>query len=462
MVRLDVRQKDQQGVDERLSESWEAWSTEVAYPSGRFDAKERKFVKHGRAVENRDPNEPAFSDDWGRRPGAFDAEVLCAKARRTTGLEDFGAPAIEQALSVLVDSLEREATLHRVGRFLMRMHLLDLLKTRLRLVDAWKKEPQENVECWPIARPIFITGTGRSGSTFLHELLAADPALRAPRVWEVMFPVTANEPDRGLRDWRVLNAATSLWWFRRLSRGADAVYPLRARTPHECVAIHSYCLMSEEFVSSCRVPAYEVFLRSSDLVPVYQWERRFLQHLQQNERATRWVLKAPDHVYALEALFSVFPDALVIQTHRDPLEVLKSSIRLSWVLRGLYGRLDDPIQLAEREARVLAGMTDRLMRFRDAHPELAERFIDVDYRELTANPLQVINRIYGRCDLTLTPQAAGRIRRLASRRSRYRGRRSIPSLADIGLDEFTLTSLVAKFTPSRAQLNRAAVDLNNF
>jgi len=400
-------------------------------------------MKSARAGENRDAIESAVSDHWGRRLWPFDVEALYAKARRSTGLEDFGAPPIEPAMSVLADSLEREAALHRVGCFLMRTHLLDLLKTHLRLVDAWKRQSQEDVESSPIARPIFITGTPRSGSTFLHELLAAEPALRAPRVWEVMFPVTANEPDRGWRDRRVRNAATNLWWFRRLSRGADAVYPMRARTPHECVAIHSYCLMSEEFVSSCRVPTYEVFLRSSDLVPVYQWERRFLQHLQQNQRATRWVLKAPDHVYGLEALFSVFPDAVVIQTHRDPLEVLKSSIHLNWVLRGLYGRLDDPIQLAEREARVLAGMTDRFTRFRDAHPELAERFVDVNYRELTADPLAVINRIYGRCDLTLTSEAAGRSRRLASRRSRYRGRRSIPGLADIGLDDLTLAGLIA-------------------
>jgi Sulfotransferase family len=402
------------------------------------------LVQYRRPAKYHDRNKAAFGDDWGRRLWAFDVEALCAKARRTTGLEDFGAPSIERPLSVLVDSLEREATLHPVGRFLMRMHLLDLLKTRLRLVDVWKRQPQENLESSRVARPIFITGTGRSGSTFLHELLATDPALRAPRVWEVMFPVTADDPDRGWRDWRVWNAATSLWWFRRLSRGADAVYPMRARTPHECVAIHSYCLMSEEFVTSCRVPAYEVFLRSSDLVPVYQWERRFLQHLQRNERARRWVLKAPDHVYALEALFSVFPDAMVIRTHRDPLQVLKSSIRLSWVLRGFYGRLDDPVRLAEREARVLAGMTDRLMRFREAHPELAERFVDVDYRELTSDPLAIINRIYGRCDLTLTPEVERRIRRLASRRSRYRGRRSFASLADIGLDEQTLAGLAAE------------------
>jgi hypothetical protein len=91
---------------------------------------------------------------------------------------------------------------------------------------------------------------------------------------------------------------------------------------------------------------------------------------------------------------------------------------------------------------VLAGMSDRLTRFRDARPELAERFVDVNYGELTADPLQVIKRIYARCDLTLTPEAAGRIGGLASRRSRYRGRRSLPSLADIGLDDLTLAGLI--------------------
>ena len=403
-------------------------------------------MKSRRAPANRDADEPAVRGDWARRLWPFDGEALSAKARRATGLEDFGASPIDEPLSVLADSLEREATLHPLGRFLMRMHLLDVLKTRLRLVDAWKQQPQEEAET--VSRPIFITGTPRSGSTFLHELLAADPALRAPRVWEVMFPVAANEPDTGWRDRRVWNAATNLWWFRRLSPGADAVYPMRARTPHECVAIHSFTLLSEEFVSSCRVPAYEAFLRSADLVPAYRWERRFLQHLQQNQRATRWVLKAPDHVYGLDALFAVFPDAVVIQTHRDPLQVLKSSIHLNWVLRGLYERPEDPIQLAEREARVLAGMADRIAEFRRARPELAERFVDVSYGELTADPLAVVNRIYRRFDLTLTPEAAGRIGRLALRRSRYRGRRSIPSLAEIGLDETTLAGLVARASPA--------------
>jgi LPS sulfotransferase NodH len=333
--------------------------------------------------------------------------------------------------------LNNEANLHPLGRFLMRTHLLDLLKTRLELIDAWKKQ-SEAVSASPIARPIFITGMPRSGSTFLHELLAADPAVRAPRIWEVMFPVNANEPDRGWHDRRVWRAATCLWWFRRLAPEADAVYPMRARTPHECVTIHSYTLMSEEFISSCRIPAYAAFLRSSNMVPIYQWQKRFLQHLQEHQPARRWILKAPDHVYSLDALFSVFPDAVVIQTHRDPLDVLKSTIHLTRVLHGLYARAEDRVQLAEREARVLSAAIDRCLRFRDAHPELAERFVDVNYRELTADPLTVISQIYRHFDMTLTAEAVGRIREVALHRSRYRGRRAVPGLADMGLDTPTL------------------------
>jgi Sulfotransferase family len=117
-------------------------------------------------------------------------------------------------------------------------------------------------------------------------------------------------------------------------------------------------------------------------------------------------------------------------------------------LRGFYGRPDDPLQLAEREAQALAFTTDRLAGFREARPELAERFVDVHYGDLTADPLKVINRIYRRFDLTLTPEAAGRIRQLASHRSRYRGRRSVGSLADMGLDEFTLADLLGRHSVS--------------
>lgn len=408
----------------------------------------------------------------------LDSGELSREAQRRTGLEDFGDPPLEPGFSILANSLEHEAELHPLGRFLMRMHLRDLLETRLKLVDRWRTSPvqslrteapngrEENVEqasrlscarfsasgssTFPmragetpaprsetehrdttlgvlaagrIEKPVFIIGMPRSGSTFLHELLAADPANRAPRAWEVMFPVAgrAGEADRSRR---IRKARMCLWWFRRLAPQADAVYPMRALTPHECVAIHSYTFLSEEFVSTCRIPSYETFLRSADLTPAYVWQRRFLQHLQADSPGRRWILKSPDHAHGLEELMSVFPDAYIIQTHRNPIEALKSSTHLTRVLRGLYGAPGDLDEIQDREARMLAQCTENFMHFRDLHPELARRIVDIKYRDLVAEPLAAVGRIYQQLGIRLTETATEQMSQLAALRTRYAGSRA--------------------------------------
>ncbi len=305
----------------------------------------------------------------------------------------------------------------------MRIHLRDLLETRLRLAAVWRASLGA-LEAQRIDHPVFILGMPRSGSTFLHELLAADPANCAPRVWEVMFPV--ERPPGGPEDRarRIRKAAACLWWFRRLAPRADSVYPMRAETPHECVAIHSYTFLSEEFVSTCWIPSYEAFLHTTDLTPVYAWQRRFLQHLQVGRPPLRWVLKSPDHVCGLDELFAVFPDAFIVQTHRNPLEVVSSSAELTRVLRALYGPPGDLAEVQAREVRVLAERTERFMQFRDQHPELQNRFIDVKYTELAGDPLGAASRIYRQLDAPLSEAAASQIRQLAANRSRYRGPRA--------------------------------------
>lgn len=373
--------------------------------------------------------ERTFADAVSRRLWPLDAHALRLRARRRTGLEDFGDPPIEPALAALTTSLENEAGLHPLGRFLMHGHLSGILETRLRLAAAWRDEKSLP----PVQKPVFVTGMPRSGSTFLHELLAQDPNNRSPRVWEVMFPLPAPEAGAGQGDPRVRRAEARLWWFRRLVPRADEVYPVRACTPHECVAIHSFTLMSEEFVTTCRIPGYERFLRSTGLSAAYAWQKRFLQHLGSRGPARRWVLKSPDHLYALEELFTAFPDAVIIQTHRNPLDVLRSSLQLTEVLHGLFGRPDPEVQLQERETRVLAETMERSIRFRDLHPELAGRFLDINYPELISDPLGMVRRIYQHAEGELTQEAIERMNRFIATRSRYRRRRN-PTLADLGLD----------------------------
>ncbi len=367
-----------------------------------------------------------------RRFYSLDAEELCACVRRRTGLDDFGDASIFPALSVLVESLENEADLHPRGRFLARLHIRTLLEMRLRLLDAWKNA--SGLDSRPMRRPIFITGMPRSGSTFLHELLAQDPDNRAPRFWEVMFPLPSPEPANRGASWRILKAEMNLWWFRLLAPGADSVYPMRAHTPHECVAIHSYSLLSQEFVSIFHVPGYETWLHNNGTLPAYAWQKHFLQHLQQGWPERQWVLKSPDHVRGLDPLWQTFPDAMVVQMHRNPLDVLSSSIQLTKVLRRMFARPQDRTELCAREAEGLAESMERITRFRDAHPELRDRFIDVQYRELIADPLATIRSIYKRLDLPLSESTENRMRSLVLSRERYRGRGFRPALAESGFD----------------------------
>jgi hypothetical protein len=313
----------------------------------------------------------------------------------------------------------------------MHLHLKDLLETRLRLAALWHNQ-SEALAASPIERPIFITGMPRSGSTFLHELVAEDPGNRAPRVWEVMFPVPEVRGRQPLRDGRIARSAACLWWFRRLAPKADAVYPMRSCTPHECVAIHSYSFLSEEFISTCRVPSYESFLRNSDLRLAYAWERRLLQHFQLGCPTRRWVLKSPDHAHSLDELFAIFPDALIVQTHRHPLEVLNSACQLAQVLHRLYGKPGNHEEVMAHESKVLAEGLRRLIRFRDSHPELEERFVDVRYNELVADPLTVIRRVYQQFRLPLSEVAAERMRRLAAARTRYPKPRASSALRGLG------------------------------
>jgi hypothetical protein len=372
-----------------------------------------------------------IGDKVSKRLWFLDTKTLCAKVQLRTGLHDFGEPPVEPPLEALINSLQNEADLHPLGRFLMHVRLQSLLENRLRLVDEWHTRSQKSAEL-QIRRPIFITGMPRSGSSFLHELFSRDLENRTPQVWEVMHPVPARRKGKGEERRRIRKTATALWWFRRLAHEPDSVYPVRACSPHECVAIHGHTFLSQEFICTARVPGYEKYVRSSDLTPVYAWQKRFLQYLQTDAPSKRWVLKAPDHVYALKEIFSVFPDAVIIQTHRNPLEVLRSSIQLTEILYNLFAWPGSREALAEREASLLAGSMDRFIRFRDMHPELAGRFIDLNYSDLVADPLAAVQRVYRQLDLALTKPAADRMQHLISQRSRYR--KYTPTLAEFGVD----------------------------
>jgi hypothetical protein len=300
--------------------------------------------------------------------------------------------------------------------------------------------------------PLFITGVPRSGTTFLHALLAQDPAMRAPTHWEVMFPLPLPGRDRRNRDRRI--AATE-WRLRSanwLAPELKRLHPLRAGDPQECVAITAYSLLSTQFDEMYRVPTYQAWLRAQDLRPAYRFHRRFLGHLEDPARPLRWVLKAPSHLVALDALFDVYPEAFVVQTHRDPLRVLGSVATLGKTLQGLFSARVDPKEIGAEVCRNLEAELARAVEFRDRNPHLAGRFCDVRYLDLVRQPIQAVAEIYARFGLPLSGAVEGRMRRFLADAERSTRERRIYRLDQFGLDPATER---CRFAP---YLRRFAID----
>jgi hypothetical protein len=365
----------------------------------------------------------------------LDVERLLGAAARRTGLSDFGDGAFRAPLARLISSLEHEARLTFFGRVAARIEIGSMLENRLRLERDRARHPAIARE--EVRRPLVITGLPRTGSTFLHGLLAQDPANRVPRHWELRFPSPPPERATYDTDPRIARAARQIRWFFRLAPGFRKIHPVGARLPEECVVVLSHSFLSFEFSSNWYVPSYQTWLERQDLRPAYRCHRRFLQHLQWRCAGDRWLLKAPPHLPGLSALFATYPDAHVVVTHRDPLEVVASVASLHVALRRAFGRGVDPHAVGPEVSRMLAGDIRRGFAARDAGCGPREQFCDVWYTQLMADPLAVVRRIYRRFDLPLSPATEARMRDYVASHPKDAHGAHVYSLAQFGLDPET-------------------------
>jgi len=368
----------------------------------------------------------------GRRLLRLEANRMLATASRRTGLHDFGDPAFREPLERLLRSLEAEAHLNLVGRIAAFGDLTGMLMNRLLLERDRARHP--GIAREQIRRPLIITGLPRSGSTFLHGLLAQDPASRVPLHWELRFPSPPPEQSTRDSDPRIERAARQIRWFFRLAPEFRKIHPVGARLPEECVIILSHSFLSFEFSSNWFVPSYQSWLEQQDLEPAYRYHRRFLQHLQWGYPGERWLLKAPPHLPGVRALFAVYPDADVIVTHRDPLEVVPSIASLHVVLRRTFSRAVDPLAVGPEVSRMLADDIRRGFAARDDGCAPPERFLDVWYTQLMDDPLAVVRRIYGYFDLPLSAEVEGRMRTYLATNPKDRNGPHLYSLPQFGLD----------------------------
>lgn len=381
------------------------------------------LIKHGARV----------IDGPGRRFVSLDLHGLLRAAQRRTKLEDFGGLAFHEPLRRLIESIERESHLNFVGRLAAREDLIRLLINRLKLQRDRTLHPEIARE--RIRRPLVITGLPRTGSTLLHGLLAQDPAHRVARTWETMYPSPPPQRATYDNDVRTDLASRQLAWFHRLSPEFQKIHPVGARLPEECVIMLSHSLLSFQFSTSYYVPSYQTWLDQQDLTDAYRCHYGFLQQLQWRCPGERWVLKAPSHLPGLAALATVYPDACVVMTHREPMEVVASVASLHAVLRRTFSDAVDPYSVGPEVSGLLAGDIERGMRARDSGCLPAGQFIDVHYEELVGDPLAAVAKIYAGFDLPLSGDTVNRMQRYLARNSQKRYGTHEYSLKEFGLDD---------------------------
>lgn len=331
-----------------------------------------------------------------------------AKAR--TGLSDFGGGDFFEPLSRLLESCYREARLNVVGRLALPADVVRTLSNRLKLWQDRQSHP-------PIAReeiraPVFIVGLPRSGTTLLHILLGADPANRVPLTWEVMSPSPPTNQDRHRRIAQAEKNLAKLHWLAPTFRH---VHTMGAQLPQECVSLMSPTFLSDQFDVMFDVPAYRAWYLQQDLRPAYEYHRHFLQHLQFRQRATRWILKAPAHMFAAPALLSIYPDARFIQTHRDPIDAIASVSSLVAILRKIFSEHVDLTQIGRDAVDYWAQALTNFLRERDRLPN--ERVLDLTYTEIRRDAVAAVRRVYEHFGWSFTPEMEQRMREVLAAQS---------------------------------------------
>lgn len=331
---------------------------------------------------------------------SLDAGELIAEARERTGLLDFGGEAFREPLERLLLSCREEARLNIAGWLAIRHEIRQLLENRLFISDARQAKP--SIPGTPVRAPIFILGLPRSGTTFLHSLLAQDSSNRAPLTWEAMYP----SPRQGSPRQRISRASRNLALFAKLAPEFAAIHPIEALLPQECIALMSHSFLSDEFDTMFEIPGYARWLEQQDFTEAYEWHRRFLQHLQAGHDR-RWVLKAPSHLATFAALRAAYPDARIVQTHRSPREVMGSLASLANTLRSTF--TDAPVCVSSRNDLVpyWARALDRFARERKALP--AASVCDVHFTEIRDSPMDAVQRVYAHFGLELSPEAEQRM-----------------------------------------------------
>jgi Sulfotransferase family len=357
-------------------------------------------------------------------------EDLHESATRLTGLADFGPDDYSDGLAVILESYARDADLTPLGSKVARVGLRAALGARLLAEAAWRAHPE--YAAVPVDRPIFVTGLPRSGTTALHRLLTADPGHQGLELWLAEMP-QPRPPRDTWADNPVFQAIQAGYERHHVEHPEFmGVHYIAADTVEECWQLLRQTLRSVSYECLAHLPKYSAWLEGQDWTGPFRRHKRNLQLIGLNEPGKRWVLKNPSHLFSLDAIMAVYPDALVIQTHRAPRTVIGSMCSLAahateGFSNAFQGAVIGAGQL-ELWARGLEEFTAARAKYDPA------QFLDVDYAEFTADPVGTVESVYAYFGLECSEVAAAAARALHAEAAHSDARPSHRySLADFGL-----------------------------
>lgn len=353
-------------------------------------------------------------------PLSLDPDSILAEAKQRTGLDDFGADtSFLEPMRRMCAAYETEARLNDAGRGAQRERTIGLLCNRL-WVEAWlKRHPEIRDEALHV--PVVVCGLPRTGTTMLHRLLGSDPETHAVLWYECRYPAPFEGNDWTKEDARIPAGREEIAQMLEAVPGLATTHPWDVLGPDEEIMLLENTFLAWMPESHAHVPEFGRWVREQDRTPAYAYLKTLLQFLQwQKKRAgspgRSWVLKAPFHLGTVEVLLEAFPDATVVQTHRDPFETIPSICSLQLFLWQLG--CDDP---DPHECGALWGgnwqhaLTHALEMRESRYPD---RFLDVWYKDVARDPVSQVRRIYEATGRSLSPEAEASARQWASENRR--------------------------------------------
>ena len=379
---------------------------------------------------------------------ALAPEAMLAASAARTGLDDFGDPAFREGFDLLLSDIRAldlapdsvAASAGQIGQF---------LDARAQAVAGFKAHPEALAR--PIERPLIIVGLVRSGTTALHQLLSLDPQFQGPEHWLTLNPMPRPPREHWdeIRQYRAIADRMAAYVAAAPEMAED--HMMSAEGIEESIFILASGFASNMYPSMWEVPRYDAWYRGRDDTASYRWLADVLRLIGLGD-SRRWLLKNPTDLFSLREVLAVFPDAMVVQTHRDPVKAIPSISNLIFAARRVFsGDKADPLEVGRREQALWAEALERAHRVRQETPG---HYFDVEFRDFTADQLGTIRAIYDHFGLTLTPATEQAMRRWLDAHPRRGHAGASYKAEDFGLSEGGLRELYA---PYRRRRNYAEV-----